>query len=66
MAHPRKAKAYLTPKNQSLLIGYVSVEQISKSETINLALKAFFQLIDEAKRKKYIEAATLVDARKPK
>lgn len=63
-SHERKARAYLTPKNNALLIGYVSIEQLSKSETINIALKAFFQAMNEDKRKRYIAQAAQVEAKK--
>lgn len=63
-SHERKARAYLSPKNNSLLIGYVTIEQLSKSETINIALKAFFQGMSEEKRKRYIAKAAEVEAQK--
>lgn len=65
-SHDRKAISYLSPKNNSLLIGYSTCEELSKSEVINTALKAFFQTLSKEQREKYIKMAAKLEAEKEK
>lgn len=54
-SHERKVKAYLTPKNDIFFDGYVKVEEVSRSEAVNIMIKYFFQSLTEDQRKKYLE-----------
>lgn len=53
-AHTRAIKAYLKPKNYTIVQGMAKVENISFSETINVIISQFANRLPQEQRLKYL------------
>ena len=60
----REVQCYPSPKYFALVKGYAVLNQASRSETANLAIKCFFDSLPEDERKRYINAAQTYPTKK--
>jgi hypothetical protein len=55
--HINKVTAYLKPKQDALVKGFMSVNEMGQSETINMIVKDFFQRLPDNQKLDYLTRA---------
>jgi len=55
--HENKVCGYLKPKNEALFKGFVSVNEVSQSEAVNIIVKDFFSRLPDNQKLDYLSKA---------
>ena len=55
--HPNKVCGYLKPKQDAFFKGFVSKQEVSHSEAINMIVKDFFQRLPDNEKLDYLSRA---------
>jgi len=55
--HENKVCGYLKPKNEALFKGFVSVNEVSQSEAVNIIVKDFFSRLPDNQKLDYLSRA---------
>jgi hypothetical protein len=55
--HNNKICGYLKPKNDALFKGFVSANEVSQSEAVNIIVKDFFTRLPDSQKLDYLSRA---------